>query len=296
MSDQLTPPDQTPRRPSEQVVITFFDLPCLAVRDQDGSIYVSLNDLCTALGVDRASQMRRIRSHMLLRDGLARFLVRQGTLPQVIDFLQLQTASNWLVTINATRVAAPVRDRLVYLQAHLFEAVWRAFTQLTGLPEGPTRSIEDLDDLQRIDPSLQALETLAQRQQTLETSQQTLETSQERARAVWRTLQEELRTIRARMDALEQAVGGTISKAQRGYLYQLVQAWATARAEHTPRMGRREVFAATWAEFKTRFALARYEDLPLSRYAEAVTFISERYHQLTGQDLDIPEQEDLDLT
>jgi hypothetical protein len=279
---------QAIRRPAEQVAVTIFDLPCLAVRDPDGAIYVSLSDLCAALGLDRSSQLRRIRGHALLQAGLARFLVQQAGGPQVQDCLHLQTASNWLVTINAARVAEPVRDRLVYLQQHLFDAVWRTFAQLAGLPEGPSSDIEDLDDLQQIDPGLRALAEIAERQQALAESQ-------DRARAAWRDINDQVRALATRMGELEQRVGGTISKGQRGHIYQLVLAWAAARAERTTKLSRSSVFAATWAEFKTRFSLARYEDLPLDKYGEAVAYIQDKYLQLTGSQIDIPHQGELDL-
>jgi hypothetical protein len=269
--------------------VTIFDLPCLAVRDLDGAIYISLSDLCAALGLDRSSQLRRIRSHALLQAGLARFLVQQAGGPQVQDCIHLQTASNWLVTINAARVAEPVRDRLIYLQQHLFDAVWRAFAQLTGLPEGPSSDIEDLDDLQQIDPGLRALAELAERQQVMEASQ-------DRARAAWRDINDQVRTLATRLGELEHRVGGTISKGQRGHIFQLVQAWASARAERTTvQLSRSGVFAATWAEFKTRFGLARYEDLPLDKYGEAVAYIQDKYLQLTGSRLSIASQGELDL-
>ena len=50
-------------RPVEQVVITFFDLPCLAVRATNGSIYLALRDLSDAVGVQLSAQLRRIRAH-----------------------------------------------------------------------------------------------------------------------------------------------------------------------------------------------------------------------------------------
>lgn len=288
MSSDTPQGDRPIRRSAEQVAVTIFDLPCMAVRAPDGAIYVSLSDLCAALGLDRSSQLRRIRSHALLQAGLARFLVQQAGGPQVQDCIHLQTASNWLVTINAARVADPVRNRLIYLQQHLFDAVWRAFAQVTGLPDGPTSDIEDLDDLRQIDPGLRALTEIAERQQVIAESQN-------RARAAWRDINDQVRALATRLGELEQRVGGTISKGQRGHIYQLVQAWAAARAEQATQLSRSGVFAATWAEFKTRFGLARYEDLPLEKYGEAVAYIQDKYLQLTGSRLNISSQGELDL-
>jgi hypothetical protein len=76
----LTSPEpghkQRATMPVEQVAVTFFDLPCLTVRDADGSIYLSIGDMCAAIGVNRSSQMRRVRNHRQLVKGLKLFRVR----------------------------------------------------------------------------------------------------------------------------------------------------------------------------------------------------------------------------
>ena len=59
--------------PVERLVVTFFGHPCMTVRGQDGSIFVSLRDLCDLLGLRVASQARRLRNDPDLREGLARF-------------------------------------------------------------------------------------------------------------------------------------------------------------------------------------------------------------------------------
>jgi len=37
------------------------------------------------------------------------------------------------------------------------------------------------------------------------------------------------------------------------------------------------------------------QDLPIAKYAECVTFIKQAYTNITGDDLDLPEQQTLDL-
>jgi hypothetical protein len=76
-------PSSAAERPVEQVVVTFFDLPCLAVRAANGAIYLAIRDLCDALGVQLSAQLRRIRSHTQLRKGLRPFRVTTaGGLPE----------------------------------------------------------------------------------------------------------------------------------------------------------------------------------------------------------------------
>jgi hypothetical protein len=87
---------------------------------------------------------------------------------------------------------------------------------------------------------------------------------------------------------------GTITKAQRGYIYQLVMRWSEVEAD------RRQIpigsaRAACWGTLKAKYKLSRYEDLPLAKYADCVSFIKQAYTTITGADLDLPEQQTLDL-
>src|SRR2546426_10777315 len=47
--------------PIETLVITFFETPVLAVRSHNGTILLSIRDLCAATGLDFSSQLRRLR-------------------------------------------------------------------------------------------------------------------------------------------------------------------------------------------------------------------------------------------
>ena len=276
------------RTPSEQVIVTLFDLPCLAVRDADGSIYVAVVDLCSPLGVKATAQPRRIQRHEHLNAGLVPFRLRRGNRIEVVQCLHLQLTAGWLVQISTARVREEVRERLRFLQLHLLDAVWQAFATLTGLPQA-VEQIEDLQDIDRIDEALRNFEDLARRQVVLEESQ-------ERARGAWRQMQERLRELAGRVAELEQRVGGRLSPAQRGHLYHLVQAWATARAQKATSLSREAVHAACWGEIKTRFGpVARYEDMSPAQYSEAVVYIKQQYRTLTGQELELPEQGELPL-
>jgi len=277
-----------PRVPAEQVVVTLFDQPCLAVRDTDGAIYVAVADLCHALGVKVDAQLRRIQRHEHLNAGLIPFRVRRGNRIETIQCLHLQLTAGWLVQITTARVHVAVRDRLRYLQLHLLDAVWQAFASLTGLPSKPEQ-IEDLQDLDRIDHALRAFEGLASRQTVIEGSQN-------QARDAWRQMQDRLRELAGRVAELEQRVGAKLSTVQRGHLYHLVQAWAAARAERATALSREAVYAACWGELKVRFGpVARYEDFTPAQYAEAVAYVKQQYRTLTGEDLTIPAQDELPL-
>lgn len=287
MSDQSSPEgERAPIQPREQLPFTYFGSVVLAARHPDGTIYLSIRDLCDVLGVSRPSQMRRLRQHADMSQGLALFLVHTPGGQQAQEFLALEKVPAWLLGISARARSEEVRSKLAYLQAYLVREVYAAYARIAGLPEQSSRQIEDLEDVRRLDTSVTAL---AERQARIEASQ-------EKAREAWRSLSSQVREIVDRLAALEQQQEGAISRAQRGHLYQLVQAWGSAKAEQEPRLSRSGAFQAVWTAFKVRFGLARYEDLPAARYREAMQFVKDSYRVLTGRELELPEQSELDLS
>jgi len=261
----------------ERLPVTLFEQVVLAIRGDDGLIYVALSDICAIVSLAAWSQLRRIRANEDLADGLVRAEVDTGYGIKAQYFLQLDLYPVWLLGVNTRKTQPQVRGRIQHLKRYLISEVYAAFARATGLPESSSRAIEDLRDLDEIEGSLA---DLASRQQQLEQSQQ-------RARQAWRDLD-------ARVRGLESRGSQTITDAQRGYLYTIVQAWGMARAARDPAAARNP-YAACWATLKARFRIARYEDLPLSEYANAVAFVRAAYRQLTGEDLDIPEQSGFDL-
>ncbi len=261
----------------ERLPITIFEDVALAIRGDDGLIYLAVSDICAVVQLAPYSQLRRIRSNEDLVDGLVRAAIDTGYGVKAQYFLQLELYPLWLIGVNTRKAAPQVRGRLQHLKRYLIAEVYAAFARITGLPESSSRDLEDLRELDQIETSLN---DLAARQQRLEESQA-------RARQAWRDLD-------ARMRALEGQRDEVITDAQRGYLYTLVQAWGQARAERQPESVRNP-YAACWAALKARFRLSRYEDLPKREYPTAVAFVRDAYRQLTGTDLDIPEQTSLDL-
>lgn len=264
--------------PTETLVVTFFEHPCLAARGGDGTIYVSVRDLCDAVGLRPHGQLRRLRADEDLGDGLRPFRVMTAGGPQEQEFLILEFVPTWVSGVQRARASVSVRERLRYLRLFIIRETYNAFARTAGLPEGDSRAIEDLRDLERLDDATVAL---AERQRAIEESQQ-------RARSAWRELD-------ARVRALEEQVGGQLSTAQRGRIYQLVQAWAAARIAREPEVSRAEIFQACWGAIKTRYRIAKYEHLPAAQYADCVQYITSSYRRLTGDELRLPEQTPLDL-
>ena len=264
--------------PIETLIVTFFEQPCLAVRRLDGTIFVSVRDLCDATGLRTNGQLRRLRADEDLRDGLQTFRVPTPGGVQDQEFLILEFVPTWISSVNRARAAPVVRERLRFLRLFAIREVYNAFARTAGLPEGESRAIEDLRDLERFDNSMTQL---AERQRLIEESQS-------KARSAWRELD-------ARVRAVEEQIRGTISSTQRGMIYHLVQQWAIARVAHEPTVSRGEAFGACWAAIKSRYRIAKYEHLPATQYNDCVAYIKQAYVRLTGTDLEVPEQGTLDV-
>jgi hypothetical protein len=254
---------------TETLVVTFFETPVLAARVNDGTILLSIRDLCDSAGLRRYSQVRRIRADPDLSDGMRTLRVMTPGGPQEQEFLILEFVPAWISTVNRSRASTVVQERLRYLRLFSIRQVYDAIARAAGLPEGPSRAIEDLRDLQRFDGAIQGI---AERQQALEESQ-------DKARQAWKDHEDRIRQLEAQLRQT-----GTISRAERGHIYQLVQIWAQARVERE-QLPFGAAIAGCWAVLKKRYDVAKYEHLPGAEYDDCVDFIKRSYTKLTGEEL-----------
>jgi hypothetical protein len=261
------------QRAVETLAITFFDQPVLAARVQSGEIVLSLRDLCAVTGLNQSAQARRLRRDEELRDGLYELRVQTAGGPQEQLFLMLEFVPAWLSSVSRARATSVARERLRYLKIFAIQHVYNAVAHAAGLPEGESRQIEDLRDLDRFDVAMQGI---AERQHALETSQ-------EKARQAWRDHEQRIRQLEAQL-----AATATLSVEQRGLIYQYVQAWALARVEHE-QMTSQAAFAGCWAAIKTRYKVAKYEHIPAGAYEDCVQYIRRAYEQVAGQPLVLAE-------
>lgn len=262
----------------ERLIVTFFEHPCLTVRRTDGALYVAVRDLCDAIGLQLAAQLRRLKRDSELSAGVIQARVATAGGVQEQDFLLLEMVPWWLSSVSRAKASPVVAERLKYLRLFAIKTVYDAFAQVAQLPAGPSRAIEDLADLDRFDDAMTAV---AERQRQIEESQ-------DRARAAWRALD-------VRVRALEEKVGGTLSSQQRGYLYHLVHAWADARVQREEALEVGEARRGCFAALKARYRVAKYDQIPAAMYEDAVAYVRREYAKLSGTDLDLPEQGSLDL-
>lgn len=285
-------PDLAGQTPVEQLAVSFFEYPCLALRASDGFIYISLVNLCEAVGLDDRAQRRRLQRDAELSDGLRRFRAQTAGGEQEILALQLEYVPLWLTTISRARATPMVQERLRYLRLWVIREVYNAFARATGLPQGSSQQIEDLRDLDRLDPSLTQL---AERQQSLEASQ-------DAARRAWSEHERRIAALEAVANAVATNAAPDspptpppISNAQRGVLFHMIEVWAPALAAHTPQMTVGNAKRTCWSTLVTRYRVASYHHIPARQYADAVAFIRQSYQRLTGEPFPDPTQDAMDL-
>jgi hypothetical protein len=274
--------------PLEQAPVTLFDAVVLAVRHpHDKRLYVSLRDVCAAIGVTHRSQQRRIENNALLQGGLARFRIQTAGGMQNQDFFQVDLVASWLQQINAARIKDETnRARLFHFQLYLAQETYAALARLSGWSEQSSAQIEDIDELGQFDTSLQSLSS----------RMDALETSQDKARHAYADLRALVHELRAELEAIKERVSHTtLSKQQRGALYHLVQAWAAALSQHNQALTYQSAIRACWLRLNRQFGVARYEDIPSAKYQQAVDFVRAAVRSDTGRDLDLPAQETMDL-
>lgn len=279
--------------PTEQRQIEFYGTELIALRNEAGEVWVPLRRLCDAIGVAFSSQLSRITSDPVLSEQLQTAPV---TLPDgrtyEMECLSLKYVRAWLFSINANRVKADIRERLIQYQREVIEIIDRAFsppvpksdlsdTFMELMQENARQQMELWAALRTEKVRLQAAEGLLQEHEEL---------LMEHERHLWKhdvTFQEafeELAALRqqqsrflARFNDLTRLLpvsSDTISPAQKAAVKELVDDIVAAAQERGVRLGQgRNDYPAVWGALKQRFDVAKYDELTVVQYEEAMQWL-----------------------
>ena len=86
-----------------------------AVKDKDGTIWVSIKRCCENLGLDRATQMLKLKKKDWAVRGQKPLTGPDGKIYEV-DVIDLTTLPGWLFSIDSRRVKPEIKDKLVKYQ------------------------------------------------------------------------------------------------------------------------------------------------------------------------------------
>jgi hypothetical protein len=260
--------------PIEQKQVDFYEDAITAVRLKDGRIFVPVRPIVESLGVDWNGQRRRINRDPVLSAKLATVdvtstegerQVKRGVLCLPLDYI-----SGFLFGINASRVREDLRAKVIQYQEKCYQVLNEAFQ------EGQLTADQSFDDLlkQASDDVAEAYQ-IAQAIMRLARNQIMLESRLDDHGHVLEDYGRRLETIEADLHQEERY----ISESQATQISQAIKSIAIAMGKKT---GRNE-FGATWGEFYRKFGISKYRYLPVSKFEDALTWLSEFYQDLTGE-------------
>jgi ferritin-like metal-binding protein YciE len=262
--------------PIEQKEVLFYDDTILAVRLADEGVFVPLRPVIEGLGLDWASQTRRINRDPILSDEQKRVVVtttdsRHETMPREMLCLHLDFLSGFLFGINANRVKSDLRERLIRYQRECYKVLTEAFQEgrLTADPVLDELLQSNSDAVQAY-KMLQAMVKLARNQIFLEAQLNTHTT--------------QLTDHEQRLEEIESTLGDTgrnVTPDQASQISQAVKAVAIAQGKQT----KKNEFGAVYGELYRKFGITSYKLLPAKRFDEAMGFLTQWHQDLVG---DVP--------
>lgn len=250
----------------EQKTVMFYDDELIAVRADDGQVYVSLRHLCDSIGVSRQSQVRRIREHHVLSKGYTGGTImippgkRGGGGRQKAGLLRVDLVPLWLSGIDTKRVKNVIREKLEKYQEEVAKVLWEAFQ------EGRLTSTPSFDDLlKKNSPAVSAYKQalaiveLARNQVLIEAR---LDDYGERLERIESTLGD---------------TGRTVTPDQASQISQAVKAVAIVLGKQT----KRNEFGAVYGEMYRKFGVTSYKLLPAYQFEKVMQWLSNWYRDIT---------------
>lgn len=267
--------------PVREERILFYDDEILAVQAADGEIYLPIRRMCDLLGIGYQGQIDRIRRDPVLAKYEAQLRIsHEAGGAQATNCLALRFTPGWLFGINASRVRAEVRAKLIRYQEEVYEVIWKAFREEVA-PHPPPTVPAPLDDLAAIEQLGLAIFRLARQQRMMEARLDNVEDT------VWEIderSRREVDDLRGRLSSLELRLSRpsrtTIGEAEAAELSQAVKSVAM---ELGRRSGRNE-FGAIYGELYRRYAITSYRKLPTALFDEAMAWLQGWFREIVATD------------
>lgn len=253
--------------PAVQKEVAFYEDTIVAVRLEDGDIYVPIRPICDNLGVALAGQRERINRDPVLAEMATSVSVTLTQQAREMICLPLKFIPGWLFGINANRVKPELRERIIRYQRECYDVLAEAFV------EGRLTADPDFDDLLVSDtPAAQAYKIAAAimkmaRQQLLLEAQ--LETHATR-----------LVDHEQRLEEIEATLGDSgrfVTPDQAMQISQAVKAIAIVYGKQT----KKNEFGAVYGELYRREGITSYKQLPGRRFEAVMKWMSDWYRDLT---------------
>lgn len=248
----------------DQKTVTFYDDELIAVKAEDGNLYVSVRHFCDALGLARQGALRRIRNDEILSDGLKGGNVLLppkkpgkdgGT--QRTNLLRADLIPFFLSGVRVASVKEEVKPKLLTYKKEVVKVLWEAFQ------EGRLTSNPVFDELLENDtPAVQAYKMIQAQLQLA------------RAQII---LEARIDSVEDRLEKVETALNDTghaISPDQASQISNAVKELAFAMGGHKTN------YQAVYGEFNRRFGIPTYKALPRKEFENSMNFLRDWYRRV----------------
>jgi hypothetical protein len=285
-----------PLAPIEERIVEFYNDPLFAVVVEvagQRQVFIPLKPICDYLGLDWSAQYRRVHRNPVLSVE-AKLIAVTAIKPSIgagrpdALCLPLDMLHGWLFGIAADRVRDELREKVLRYQRECYRVLFEAFRSDRAQPqrvdEEIIRALRDNAAQQ-----LRLWDTVLAEQQRLRITEETVQEHDDLLAQAFQQL-EALRQNQTRLAAqiadvsrLLPPPGGTIEPAQKAAIKALVDDIVAAAQVRGIRLGQgRNDYPYVWDAFKRRFDLAKYDELAVERYQEAIIWLKawrDRIHQ-----------------
>ncbi len=252
----------------EQKQVRLYDDELLAVKAADNQVYVSVNQMCEALGIAPPMQRRRIRDHEILNEGyvLGTVLTEGGR--QQAGLLRADLVPLWLIGIQIKSVRDDVRPKLKLFIRRAAVVLAEAFAEgrLTTDPDFEALLAQESEAVQAY-KVLQAMVKLARSQILIEAR---LDHHDDR-----------LADYETRLEAVETVLGDTGRHVTPDQAMQISQSVKLVALELGKRSQKNE-YGAVYGQFYREFAITSYKQLPAGQFDRAMAWLTDWYRRITG--------------
>lgn len=264
--------------PVIQKEVAFYEDTVTAVLIQTNGrqeILVPIRPICDYLGVDWSAQYRRINRDAVLAESVQGVAVtttpsadgRGGGLQEMMC-LPLKFLPGWLFGINADRVKAELREKIVRYQRECYDVLAEAF--VAGRLTAET-TFEDL--LNSDTPAAQAYKMAAAIMKMAQ--QQLMLEAQLDSHSAQLTQHEQ------RLEEIESTLGDARRFVTADQAMQISQAIKTIAAEIQKRTKQNE-YAKIYGQLYRQFGITSYKQLPANKFDQAMAWLTDFYRQITG--------------
>jgi hypothetical protein len=262
----------------DQRVVPFMGDDLIAAMTARETIYISLNGLCAALGINYRAQLLRCQRMPTLSKGLRRIPLKTSGGIQRVSCLRVDKIALWLAGIEPTRVKEQFRAKIEAYQEELAPIAMRVFMHVIGIANPPATDPRVAAIAEQYDVLMAAVTFIAEHMETIAAipgQMQTISDQLAQAVALLEALTSQQEATTAAVERLTQEQ--RLTAAQKHYIKEAVQRIVDDSAGTPGILTHAQVYGAIFR----RFHVNAYAEIPAARYEEVIAFLRDLWKRST---------------